>query len=67
MMTEDRLQKMRACVPLLPPPGGSVVEECLDEIVRLRAILGEADAYLETNPLTNIAYGSALHRKFKLP
>lgn len=29
-------KKMRACAPLLPPPGDSVVIECLDEIERLR-------------------------------
>ena len=34
-------KKMRACAPLLPPPGDQVVIECLDEIERLR---GEADA-----------------------
>jgi hypothetical protein len=29
-------KKMRACAPLLPAPGDSVVIECLDEIERLR-------------------------------
>ena len=29
-------EKMRACSPLLPAPGGEVVRECLDEIERLR-------------------------------
>jgi hypothetical protein len=32
-------QKMRACAPLLPPPGDEVVVQCLDEIERLRAEL----------------------------
>lgn len=32
------INKMRACSPLLPPPGGDVVCECLDEIERLRSI-----------------------------
>jgi len=30
-------KKMRACAPLLPPPGDEVVCECLDEIERLEA------------------------------
>ena len=29
-------KKMRACAPLLPEPGDTVVCECLDEIDRLR-------------------------------
>ena len=33
------LKKMRACSPLLPPPGGDVVCECLDEIERLSLML----------------------------
>ncbi len=32
-------KKMRACAPLLPPPGDAVVVECLDEIERLRIAL----------------------------
>jgi hypothetical protein len=32
-------KKMRAYAPLLPPPGGDVVCECLDEIERLRFAL----------------------------
>lgn len=35
-MTMDT-KKMRACAPLLPPPGAEVVVQCLDEIDRLRA------------------------------
>ena len=30
------IEKMRACLALLPPPGGEVVAECLDEIESLR-------------------------------
>ena len=30
-------KRMRACAPLLPPPGDEVVVQCLDEIERLRA------------------------------
>ena len=40
-------KKMRACAPLLPPPGNEVVCECLDEIERLRAEAREADALRE--------------------
>ena len=36
MFTEEKIAKMRACLDLLPEPGGEVVEECLDEIERLR-------------------------------
>jgi hypothetical protein len=34
--TDMDTKKMRACAPLLPAPGDSVVIECLDEIERLR-------------------------------
>jgi hypothetical protein len=36
--------KMRACAPLLEPPGDRVVWECLDEIERLEAALAVAQA-----------------------
>ena len=36
------IEKMRACLDLLPPPGGEVVAECLDEIESLRKKLLEA-------------------------
>jgi len=35
------------------------------EIKRLRSVIKEADDYLDTNSMTNIAHGSILHRKFK--
>ncbi len=31
-MLKHPIAKMRACLDLLPPPGGEVVGECLDEI-----------------------------------
>ncbi len=34
-------KKMRACAPLLPPPGDEVVVECLTEIEHLREALSE--------------------------
>uniref|UniRef100_A0A6M3LVD6 Uncharacterized protein n=1 Tax=viral metagenome TaxID=1070528 RepID=A0A6M3LVD6_9ZZZZ len=34
-------KKMRACAPLLPPPGDEVVVDCLNEIDRLRGALVE--------------------------
>jgi len=36
--------KMRACAPLLEPPGDRVILECLDEIERLEAVLGRVQA-----------------------
>ena len=36
-MSDEKLKKMRVCVHLLPPPGGEVVKELLDEIDRLQA------------------------------
>jgi len=35
------IAKMRASSQLLPPPGGDVVCECLDEIDRLRNVVKE--------------------------
>ena len=35
-MDADKIKKMKACVNLLPPPGGEVVMECLTEIERLK-------------------------------
>lgn len=35
------IEKMRACLPLLPAPGEEVVAECLDEIESLRQQLAE--------------------------
>ena len=32
-------KKMRARLDLLPPPGGDVVKDCLDEIDKLRSAL----------------------------
>jgi uncharacterized protein YPO0396 len=40
-------------------------EWAVEEIDRLRAILKEANEYLNTNRLTNVAHGSVLHQKFK--
>ena len=37
------IEKMRACLAQLPPPGGDVVAECLDEIDELRQQLAEAN------------------------
>ena len=36
MFTDEKIKKMRACLDLLPPPGGEVVGECLDEIEKLQ-------------------------------
>ena len=36
------IEKMRACLPLLPAPGEEVVAECLDEIESLRQQLAAA-------------------------
>lgn len=35
-------KKMRACSPLLPPPGDRVVVECIDEIESLLALARDA-------------------------
>lgn len=40
-MTSDHVKRMRACAPLLPPPGEAVLVEALDEIGRLRGVLEE--------------------------
>ena len=37
MFTPEKIVTMRACLNLLPEPGGEVVGKCLDEIDRLRA------------------------------
>jgi hypothetical protein len=37
-MKQERITKMRTCSHSLPYPGGEVVRECLDEIVRLTHI-----------------------------
>jgi hypothetical protein len=39
--------------------------ESAAEIKRLRAVIKEADDYLNTNNLTNIASGSLMHQLFK--
>ncbi len=36
------IEKMRACLPLLPAPGEEVVAECLDEIESLHQQLAAA-------------------------
>jgi hypothetical protein len=36
-----------------------------EDIEDLRDVIEEADEYLDTNRLTNIAHGSSLHLKFK--
>jgi hypothetical protein len=38
-------KKMRACAPLLPPPGDEVVVQCLNEIERLRAVVDAAQEW----------------------
>jgi len=38
------IEKMRICLHLLPPPGGEVVAECLDEIESLRQQLADLHA-----------------------
>lgn len=40
-------KRMRACSPLLPPPGEEVVCECLDEIDRLNDAMRMAASILE--------------------
>ena len=40
-MDADKIKKMKACVNLLPPPGGEVVMECLTEIERLKEELAD--------------------------
>ena len=40
------IEKMRRCLPLLPPPGGEVVAECLDEIESLRQQLDAANTLI---------------------
>ena len=42
------IEKMRKCLALLPPPGGEVVVECLDEIELLRQQLAARDAQIES-------------------
>lgn len=37
------IKKMRACAPLLPPPGEEVVLECLDELETLHARIAELE------------------------
>lgn len=39
------IEKMRKCLALLPPPGGEVVAECLDEIELLRQQLADNDLF----------------------
>jgi hypothetical protein len=39
LFTQEKIDKMYVCLPLLPAPGDQVVKECLDEIVRLRQCL----------------------------
>jgi len=41
------IEKMRACLSLLPSPGDEVVAECLDEIEALRQKLQKATATIE--------------------
>ena len=36
MFTPEKIAEMRACLHLLPEPGGEVVGECLDEIERYK-------------------------------
>ena len=36
-MNQKEIDKMRRCSPLLPPPGGKVVRELLDEIEKLQS------------------------------
>lgn len=45
------IEKMRRCIDLLPPPGGEVVAECLDEIESLRKQLAEANRKIEYEQL----------------
>lgn len=40
-MTTDKLEKMYYASNLLPDPGGEVVRECIDEIIRLRQALND--------------------------
>ena len=49
------IEKMRACLPLLPAPGEEVVAECLDEIESLRQQLSdqrEAFAVIAETPVS---------------
>ena len=52
MMTEEKIKQYRTCLYLLPKPGDQVVNECLDEIERLRKAL-----YDIANPLQRIKKG----------
>jgi hypothetical protein len=40
-ISPEELKRMRACSPLLPPPGDDVVVKLLDEIERLNKIVDE--------------------------
>jgi hypothetical protein len=42
-MKQEQIDKMRRASHLLPPPGGEVVRQLLDEIERLRERLREND------------------------
>jgi len=48
-MTIEKLNKMRACLCLLPPPGDQVANELLEEIDRLRHALDRI-----ANPVKNL-------------
>ncbi len=41
------IDRMRACSPLLPPPGAQVVNECLDEVSALRARVEELETVIK--------------------
>jgi hypothetical protein len=42
MITERELNAMKICAPLLPEPGNEVVQELIEEVMRLRAGVNDA-------------------------
>lgn len=67
MVCRDNHDKGSKCEyePISPSETLELIDSLRDTALRLRSLIEEADRYLGTNNMTNIAHGSILHRKFK--